>query len=775
MWKRYHSLLLLLLLALLAVAPLPTQAQPDAPVQLIVEPAFRGYYSPSAALPLRITMQSNAAAELTLVATEPGSPTRFTQTVSLSANQPSTTTLYLYPTQPITTVQVLVERAGRPLLQQDVAVVPTNGLVGVLLAEPRLPPLALPTATPVSMPPIVVPIIPAEMPEHIDGLANLAVLLVPDVPPASLTAAQQATLLGWLWQGGHLITGGGGAAEQTVAWLPNSLSQARPSTPTTLDTTALAQPDLSAPPPLSGVVLEPPIGSTVVGDPDAPLWVQTAIGRGQLTQLAFEPGLAALNSWAGAPQIWAALLQPAPFLREPGGSASSVNLDLRAQQLAAMSGVLPAPSVPVPLPVWGVLLLYLLCTTGLAAWLMHRELVPLLWTTLPLLALLFTGIGFGLAWAVRPDTRLSSAATLLEQITPGYVLQTTSLGMSVPTTRTQTLLLQPATLIKPHRPATTSNAIPIIGFAGDLAQGERSSVLASGAAITGATSRWIANSKGIEAYLEITGDEITANIRNTLDQPLRDVVVAYGAQVITIDEIAPSETASVVWAYRYGQREPSPPPDGIGLLTTLLGDDFDAYAALSPNERAYINLVQAALSRGVGLADPGPWLFARIDTPPARVQIEPPPPSQTSNTMLVVRPQIQATGEIALPTGWLRANLEAANTQQCQLGDLRGIQAQVTPVTLQFQLPPALTPLAPTALTLYLEGERRWPTSGVRAALYDWQAATWIAVDYDGPGALVVAEPARYMQNGQVQLRLDGRINEVRCIFATADVQGRMP
>lgn len=775
MWKQYHSLLLLVLVALVAVAPPPAQAQQDEPVQVTVQPVFQGYYSPSAALPLRITAQSNATADLTLVATEPDSPTRFTQHIRLEANQPRTTTLYLYPTRPITTVQVLVEQAGRPLLQQGVSVIPTQGMVGMLLAEPRLPPLALPTATAARTPPVVVPIIPAEMPEHIDGLANLAVLLVPDVPPASLTEAQQATLLGWVWQGGHLITGGGAAAAQTVAWLPDSLPQAAIGAPTTLDTAALAQPDLPPPPPLPGVLLEPPIGSIVVGTPAAPLWVQTAIGRGQLTQLAFEPGLAALNGWAGAPQVWAELLQPAPFLRDPAGSAGNVNLDLRAQQLTAMSGALPAPAIPVPLPVWGVLLLYLLGTLGLTLWLVRRDLTSLLWTTLPLLALLFAGIGFGVALALRPDTRLISEATLLEQIAPGYVLQTTSLGVSVPTTRTQTLLLEPATLLKPHRPNTTSRAIPIIGFAGDLAQGGRSAVLASGGAISGALSRWITSSSGIEAYLEITGDEITANIRNTLDQPLREVVVAYGAQVVTIDEIAPGETASVVWAYRYGQREPQPPPDGVGLLTALLGDDFDAFAALSPAEQAYISLVQAALSRGVALADPGPWLFARIATPPARMQIEPPPPATISNTVLVVRPPIQASGEIALPNGWLRADLEAAGTQQCQLDDVRGIQSQATPVTLHFQLPPALTPLQPSTLTLYLEGERRWPTSGVRVALYDWRAAAWIALDYDGPGALEVPEPARYMQDGQVRLRLDGRISEVRCIFASAAVRGSMP
>ena len=770
MLKQSRSLCRLLLLVLGSTltwglpAPIATA---QATLTLLAEAGLQGYYQPAAAIPVRITVQSGTARDVTLIASEPDSPTRFTRRVSLAAGEARTFTLYLYPTHPVDIIQVRAEHEGVLLAEQLVPVIPIDGLIGVLAAAAQLPPLALPSPTDPLAPLIAVPLTPATLPTHPDGLANLAVLLIP-VLPAALSEAQHTALLGWLWQGGQLVLGGGDAAAENVAWLPASLPHAQIGATTTLPTASLSIAALPPPPRLTGVRLHPAAPSASAGDAAAPLWVSTPIGQGTLTQLAFDPTDATLNAWQGAPYLWASLLGPTAAQRS--GIRES-----RQQQFTATSATLPPPTLANPTLLWAVLLLYLLAVVLLTSYLMRQNRITLVWRGLLLLALLFALLGSGLAWLLRPDLRLLSTAHLIEQIAPDVAMQTSALSMAVPTTSTHTLHITPSTLFRPHRSSITTANIPIHGFAGELAQDGPLAVQVGSTQISGGIAPWMLDMPAVPARIEIVGDTITAHVSNPLDQPLRDVLVAYGGQVVRLAAIAPGGTASAVWPYRYGQREPAPPPDGSTIINALIGDSFDAFAQLAPDEQTAIGLIQAAIGRGTLPPDDGAWLFARLDTPPASLHLVPPSPADRSVTVLAVRPQLVAQGAVALPTGWLQLDPNDPNNQLCSVRGGRGVRVQSVPAQATLRLPPELNRLQATDLTLFLAGEQRLPAAGVSLALYDWDAQAWRQIEDDGTGRVAVPSPARFVQAGMVRLRMDGRISAARCVAVTAQVQGQIP
>ncbi|NJL06543.1 MAG: hypothetical protein HC911_16890 [Chloroflexaceae bacterium] len=151
MLKRSRSLYRLLLLLVLGGTLTWGRPAPSTTAQttltLLAEAGLQGYYQPAAAIPVRITVQSSIARDVTLIASEPDSPTRFTHRVSLAVGEARTVTLYLYPTHPVDIIQVRAEHEGALLAEQLVPVIPLEGLIGVLATEAQLPPLALPSPT----------------------------------------------------------------------------------------------------------------------------------------------------------------------------------------------------------------------------------------------------------------------------------------------------------------------------------------------------------------------------------------------------------------------------------------------------------------------------------------------------------------------------------------------------------------------------------------------------------------------------------------------------
>lgn len=103
------------------------------------------------------------------------------------------------------------------------------------------------------------------------------------------------------------------------------------------------------------------------------------------------------------------------------------------------------------------------------------------------------------------------------------------------------------------------------------------------------------------------------------------------------------------------------------------------------------------------------------------------------------------------------------------------MQVQSVPAQATLRLPPELSLIHASDLTLFIAGEQRIPAAGVSIELYDWNAQAWRQIEDDGTGRIAVPSPARFVQAGTVRLRMDGRISAARCVAVTAQVQGQLP
>ncbi len=780
--KHYFSRIWLsiiwLLLSSIFIAP-ERVAQAQTSLEFTITPAFEGNYVPGTWLPLQVALVNEGAAfEALVAATLPGNPNRYTAPVELPGGSQKIITLYVAMDQETRQVRVTVEHAGTVVGEQVVEVRPRpdERLLG-LTTEQRLA-LALPGRQDLQRLPFTVfDLPPASVPDQTPGLGSLTLLMLADITSASLTQAQQQALMGWVINGGHLIIAGGSIAGRTLSGLAEPFYVATLGDTLDLDMAFLAEfVNGSAPASLPGIQLDPLPGTRSFGPPSAPLWVQRELGLGVITQLAFAPGLPALNSWSDAPVFWDRLLQPAPVLRSTPGVEP--NFDRASEQVltAALSN-LPASNLPPA----GVLFLLLVGYTILigpvvALMLRRADRQTLGWLLLPALALLTTVGSFGLAYTLRANQQIVSQISLIEQTSAMQARVRTVVGLLTPQDTTFAVQIAPEALVRPLR-SVSGLFGPISGAQGDFTQ--QSGIFQV------AVNRWqlegfIAEQQvdftDLEARIVLNGPDIQAEVHNTTDQTLHDVVVAYGEQLVRIGDILPGARQTARWP---DISAANPPRSGTALSYLVLREALDAGRRPGgvTDRRVLVReaLINAAVTRGAQVADEGPLLLAWLEQSPLAVNVVAPGAATAQTALFVTRPTLSGTGAIALPPGWLRPDFTRGENNTCSGREGTGISTQTDPITVTLQLPGDFATMQTTALTLTMQSERSWPNAGLTTELFDWTQQQWVDTNYDGPGTLPVAQPERYVQNGTVRLRLSGRIIETQCLFVRAQLAGTLP
>lgn len=775
--SRVCSMFIWFILLAAIVYKVPVYAQPD--VQLAVTPAFAGNYVPGTWLPLQISLNNNGSAFAALVtAAFPNSTDRYTLAVELPRNAQKVVTLYVAMEQSSQQLEVTVEHNGAPVAQQEVQVRPRvdERLMG-LVGEPP-PTLILPRRQDIQRFPFVTfDLSLTAIPDQAYGLGSLTLLLLADVPTVALQPAQQQALLGWVAMGGHLVLAGGPGAQRTVAGLPEELRPAAIGETFNLDGKFLgAFAETTGIETLPGVKLQPLEGSEASGPAAAPLWVQRTFENGRITQLAFNPEIAAIRTWPTAPAFWDRLLQPA-FL-----SAGSFGLEmspLRSQEqlLTSAVGNLPALNLPRFTELFLGLALYtLFIGPGIALVLRRNDRQAWGWVVLPVAALVCTGLAFGLAFMLRADQRIVSQVSLIEQIGPDQALARTLVGILAPQDSQFAVQVPRNALVRPLR--STSSLFGSVGGApGDYAQQTHVSEIS--------TRRWevqgvIAEQQivfpAIDAQIILEHDTIQARVHNTTDQNLRDVVIAYAEQVAYIGDLAPGQQETVPWPGMDDNQVEQPTP-GVALSYLVLGTQLDAgrKPGAVPDRRVLLRemLINAAVARGTGVPEEGPLVLAWLTHTPLPVTVEASGAALQQTTLMVARPHLRGSGVVSLPPGWLRPDASVDQRATCFSGsNQRGLSTQPAPITITLRLPSDLAAVRTTALSLTLRSERTWPNTGVTTELFDWQQQRWIDFDYDGPGDFLVSAPEPYLQDGTVRLRLGGRIDEGGCLFVQAQLVG---
>lgn len=777
-WPYVALVLLAMLLAgTLTVRPATAQGS----VTIVVTPAFEGNYAPARWLPLSIVLRNDGPPTTALVAAAlPNVGTRNTQLVELAGSSETRLTLYVAMDRQARSVRVTAEQGSQVVAEQQVELRPREGerLLGLVSAQPLE--LGLPRRQDLaSLPFLAFPIDPVALPDRLAGLSSLSLLLLSDAPTASLRPEQLNALLAWVRGGGHLIIGGGPTAAATVAGLPSELRVAELGASTTLDPTPLGvYADAPAPAQLDGIGLTPLPGATGFGSAAAPLWAAYDLGNGRVTQLAFDPALRVMREWPGAPTLWDKLLRPVRIYTAGFGSDTTPDL-LREQVLASALGYLPAINLPNAGPLFLALAVYtILIGPGAALLLRRLDRQELGWLVLPLLAAGFFAFGLAIALTGQADQRIVSQVSLIEQISADSARARTVVGILSPRSEQFDLALPQQALVRPLPPGSSTFAA--VGAAtGQLAQEtSQISLDVERWALQGVLAEEIVALPILDAQIVLRDSAIAVVVRNTTDQNLRDVVVAYAGQVISVGDLAPGAVGQANWP-------PSPPenaerqPNSTPLSVLVLGEELaEGRGAGGQIDRRLLireALINAAVGRGSQAEDPDPIVLAWIERSPLSLTVTATGAAQQQISLLVSQPQLRGSGRVFVPPGWMRLDTAATGLTACSGPLGKGISAAPAPLTMTLGLPPDLATIRAESLTIDLQSERTWPNAGVRTELYDWPNQRWVEVDFDGPGSLIISQAEPFVRGGQAQIRLSGRIEEAGCIFVETRLRGELP
>jgi hypothetical protein len=502
--------------------------------------------------------------------------------------------------------------------------------------------------------------------------------------------------------------------------------------------------------------------------------VRRPLGNGQITQLAFDPGLPALRNWAEAAAFWNTLLQPAILVNTPLGQQTNVD-NLQEQFLAGALTALPTVSQP-PIDAFFLALIVYTILIGpvLALGLRRIDRQAWSWLLVPVLAIGCGALLLAIAINLRADSRVITQVSLVEYLGAGQARARTFVGILAPQAQTLSASLPAGAL---SRPLNTINGIygPISGVSGPLLQDtDRIPISVEAWKLLGVVAERQIELSGIDAEINLDEQGAQVKLRNGTGQPLRDVVAVYGEQVVSLGNLRPDEEASGRWPPNLGSVSP-----GTALSTIIFSDALAAAKlpgqAAERRLQARTAMINAAVVRGTTATDVGPLMLAWMDTSPLDVLVEASGAARQSLSLLVIHPQITSSGPLSLPQGWLRADAAASQRTTCFSSAGAGIAASPAPATIMLRLPDDLTPLRASAITLNLDSARPWPNAGVTTELYNWAQATWVAQSFDGPGDLKVPSPESYLSQGRLLVRLSGSLAQAECLYIHAKLQGSMP
>ncbi|NJN19432.1 MAG: hypothetical protein HC822_25885 [Oscillochloris sp.] len=679
-------------------------------------------------------------------------------------------------------VIVTLEQAGVVIAEQTVAVRPRLGerLLGIVAPAP--PTLRLPLREDLSdLPFLPFALTPADLPSHPAGLSSLDLLLLNNVPTEQLRPDQIDTLHAWVRSGGHLFLGGGPGAAALLAGLPAVLHPAEPGATAALNPAPLeAYVDSASPPALEGIMLTPLPDAQAFGDAAAPLWVSRAVGLGQVTQLAFDPGLNALVDWPAAPAFWDRLLRSPAIYGTVSGRSYSPDL-IREQTMAIALGYLPAVNLPQSDLLFVLLALYaILIGPGMALLLRRLDRQTLGWIALPAVAGVVLLAGSGLAVSQRADQRIVSQVMLVEQIDADTARVRATLGLLSPQDAIFTVNLPPDAVTRPIQPGSSRYG-PIAQAGGDFSQDTGEMNLAIDRwEIQGVLVEDLAQIPALDAQIRLTATQIEAIVRNPTTILMRDVTVVYAEQAVLLGDIPAGGEAQAAWPVGPPIGEPRPnanTPVSVLTLGEALTAGREAGGQLERRVQIQEALINAAVGRGSAPEASGPFVFAWLESDPIGLTVDAEGAASQQVALLAGRAQIGGSGRIVVPAGWMRLQPSVDNRQFCR-GDLgRGLSASPVPVIFDFALPADLAALQPTDLTINLQSERTWPNAGVRTAIYNWDSDSWDEIrNFDGPGLIFITQnAANYLAGGRLRLRLDGRISEAGCVFADLQLSGTLP
>lgn len=544
--KKPLILLITILLLTLGLRPPTGQAQEALAMEVVA--GLDSFAKANLWGPLRVTL-TNEGADLTAeIRVEDSSywnaDTLYTTPVELPGQSRKQIELYLpFGGQDRLDVE-LVDAAGETLLTRQVTVqtlTDTDFLVGVVAGDPSLlnglGGITAPNNGRVGVAHLAI----SDLPATVQGWTALDMLVVNDIDTGQLTPPQREALAHWVSLGGRLVVGGGPNALQTLAGLTELLpfsgieSETLPHPLPAL--AAYAGASLEDRGPYVAALPQNPTGKTVVSEAEQPLIVSAKRDLGEVYYLAFDLGLAPLDTLAARPRF---------FPRLTGQFTPNLNhLDARLNRSEFRSSLTMLPSQTLPTP--GTIALYLLAYVLVVGplnyfvlrWLKRREWA---WLSLPLIVLLFCGVGYVGGFQLRGGGPLLRQISLLHSQAGSPLAEaTTFIGVYSPNRTSYTLELADTALVS----RLSDNNALTTGLT--VSTGHSTTISDLQADIGGmpavmAHSQTAAPAVSATLTVDRRNNRLYGTLTNQTGQPISHAALIFEDQSVAVGPLPPGET-----------------------------------------------------------------------------------------------------------------------------------------------------------------------------------------------------------------------------------------
>lgn len=761
--RKWYAVALLLAVALVAPAP----ALADGNVQLNVTVGFEGRIKPGTWAPLTVEIQ-NGGPELDgeLVwdyrpEWGPRAPytVRHSLPVSLPAGARKRYTVYAPAGHGGGGPEVrLIGRNGEVARQTAVVRHTTDVLVGLLGPDREdLAPLAalqLPNGRNMAL----VRLDAATVPDRVQALRSLDVLVIGRFSADELTEGQRQALRDWVREGGLLVLAGGPEAHRTLTpwlpWVPLELQGQAES-----DLIPLAEWTGSEAPGGVAAVSRAAVrdARVLAADGEVPLVAIWGRGRGSVAYLAFDPTLEPVHSWAGSTRMWERLIQSGGLAGQiEGGPDWEMTF---WQSLTRSAQILPVDNLPSLGGLRITLVAYVLLL-GPVSFLVLRRLrrAEWAWLTTPLLVLLFAG-GTWYQSRIQDTARLMAHQVSVVELGGGDAARVrTMLGVFVPAQYTARVSFD--------RPMPLQAAVPdgsYRGGTGDLPVGVNLHGGGTGPVDILPLGMWTMRAVGgtssapvgeLAADLTLSGTNLTGTVTNGTGVPLEDVVVAFGADFARLGDLAPGATAGVQLSLSGNGRAMR----GEQVFDTVIRrvidpGRFDPRGSEAERERfRRVNLIDA-LTQARPAAE-RPVILGWAEWAPGGVQINGEAFSPYSTAVFLQSADLAVSaGPFAIPAGVVQARPVAWEGNDYGYGPAGwGIPGQGA-VTVEFSLPVAAAAVEHMELHVPIY-EQPIQAGSLTVEFWDWQTRSWAEHPFDGSLAAVANPPPLIGPGDTVRARL---------------------
>ena len=591
---------------------------------------------------------------------------------------------------------------------------------------------------------VVVASIPHDsFPQRAEGLEAFDVIVLGDVDVQALSSEMLDPLEGWVAGGGTLVLPGGPQAGANLTGLPEQLRPVEVAGSSELENTSalerLGQEPLPVTFPLQVSVSRAVSGHVLAQEGEVPLAVLSRFGQGSVLFLAFDPAAQPLAGWAGMPRMLRELLfqslPPSLVLSDQAQSRGSRGPMSQGGYYSYNSMAnLPALEFPSINLLLGLIAAYIVLAGPVNYLVLRRLRRPgLMWVTIPVLVLLFSGSAYFLAVRAKGTDVQASAVSVIR------LADDTSWAQ----VRRMVIVVAPGRGDYRIEDSGRALAASWDGGGGGFGAGGRSSG-DSGVRIRNVDERseldllrmeqWTMHShmnygvqrmeEALSYDLYIDGRRLKGTVTNESPTALKQVLLFTSGPVEDLGALGPGDTANVdIPLTASAGRQP-------GWREQLL-DQIGSSSRSDPNELRQQdqlrNLAEAALESFYAdspgrLSHP---IVAWTDEVPMEITVNEVEAAGPSLTLFVkpVTPRIQ--GDFSLPKGLLLGrvvNFEGQVSEE-EFGEI--VLSSGSAITFQFELSSDVRKIERADLHVPFEGGSLLSAQGVEVLAYHWEDDAW--------------------------------------------------